>query len=193
MILTKASIISKRDDSHALHRLVDNLFAQLQESLASDVDGPAAFGTLLIDVADDFDRAPRGAASETLHRFEVPSGMPFTSYVCSFRVVGACTVDKGEPLALSPEMAMELNRIRTAKQYPMLTPTLFPGNLAIRKRPYDTLATSWTVFALLKHNTSPTIDGDAFAPAFKGSSSHAHPIAIFSASPTASLHRNTRL
>ena len=157
------------------------------------MDGPAAFGTLLIDVTDDFDRAPRGAASETFHRLEVSSGMPFSSYVCSFRVLVACTVDKCEPLALSPEMAMELNRIRAAKQYPMLTPTLFPGNLATRERPYNTLATSWTVFALLKHNTSPTIDGDAFARAFKGSSSHGHPIAIFSASPTASLHRNTRL
>ena len=89
--LTKASIIPNRDDSHALHRLVDNLFAQLQERLACDVDGPAAFRAFLIDVADDFDRAPRGAASETLHRFEVLSGMPFSSYVCSFRVVVART------------------------------------------------------------------------------------------------------
>ena len=85
-------MIPNRDDSHALHRLDDNLFAQLQERLASDVNGPAAFRTLLIDVAVDFDRAPRGAASETLHRFEVPSGMPFSSYVCSFRVVVTCTV-----------------------------------------------------------------------------------------------------
>ena len=180
-------------DSHALHRLVDNLFAQLQERLACDVDGPAAFRAFLIDVADDFDRAPRGAASETLHRFEVLSGMPFSSYVCSFRVVVACTVDKGEPLALSPEMATELIRIRTAKQNPMLTPTLFRGNLTTRERPYNSLATSWTVFALLKENRSPTIDGDAFDLAFKGSSSHAHPMATSPVSSTASLHRNTRL
>ena len=64
--LTKASIIPNRYDSYALHRLVDDLFAQLQEKFAFDVDGPAAFRTLLIDIADEFKRAPRGAALETL-------------------------------------------------------------------------------------------------------------------------------
>ena len=49
---TKASIIANRDDTHILHRLIDDLCAQLQERLASGVDGPAAFGTLLTDVAD---------------------------------------------------------------------------------------------------------------------------------------------
>ena len=70
-------------------------------------------------------------------------------------------------------------------------PTLFPGSLATRERPYNSLATSWTVFSLLKHNTSSAIDGDAFAPAFQGLSSHAHPMVISSASSTASPHRNT--
>ena len=45
-----------------LQLLVNDLFAQLQERLASGVDGPAAFRILLIDVTDYFDRAPRGAA-----------------------------------------------------------------------------------------------------------------------------------
>ena len=43
--LTKASIVPNRDDTHSLHRLVDDLFAQLQERLASGVDGPGAFKT----------------------------------------------------------------------------------------------------------------------------------------------------
>ena len=60
--LTKASIVPNRDGTHTLHRVVDDLFAQLQERLASGVDGPAAFRTLLIDVTDYFDRAPSGAA-----------------------------------------------------------------------------------------------------------------------------------
>ena len=166
--------MANRDDTHTLHRLVDDLFAQLQERLASGVDGPAAFRTRLIDVTDYFDRAPRGAALETLQKFGVPSGTPFSSYLRPFRVVVASTVDKGGPLAPSPEMAMELIRIRTAQQYPMLMPTLFPGNLATRERPYDSLATSWTVFAHLKHNFSPAIDGDVFAPVPQSSSSRAH-------------------
>ena len=154
--LTKASIMANRDDTHTLHCLVDVLFAQLQERLASGVDGPAVFRTLLIDVTNYFDRAPRGAALKTLQNL--------SNYLRSSRVVVASTVDEGGPLAPSPEMAMELIRIRTAQQYPMLMPTLFPGNLATRERPYDSLATLWTVFAHLKHNTSPAIDGDVFPP-----------------------------
>ena len=191
--LTKASIVPNRDDTHTLHRLIDDLFTQLQERLASGVDGPAAFRTLLTDVTDYFDRSPRRAALETLQKFGVPSGTPFSNYLRSFRVVVASTVDKGGPLAPSPEMAMELIRIRTAQQYPMLMPTLFPGILATRERPYDLLATSWTVFAHLKHNTSPAIDGgDAFSPAHKSLSSYTHQVAASSNSLTTSPNRSMR-
>ena len=145
--LTKASLVPNRDDTHTLHRLVDDLSAQLQEGLASGVDGPAAFRIVLTDVTYYFDRAPRGAALETFQKFVVPSGMPFSSFLRSFRVVVSSTVDKGRPHAPSPEMAIEFCRIHTAQQYQMLMPTLFQGNLATQERPYDSLATSWTVFA----------------------------------------------
>ena len=81
-----------RDDTHTRHRLVDDIFVQLQERLASGMDGPAAFRTLLIDVTGYFDRAPRGAALETLQKFGVRSGMLFSNYLRSFRVVVASTV-----------------------------------------------------------------------------------------------------
>ena len=145
--------MANRDDTHTRHRLVDDIFAQLQKRLASGVDGPAAFRTLLIDVTDYFNRAPRGAALETLQKFGVRSGTRFSNYCRLFRVVVASTVDKDGSLTPSPEMTMELIRIRTAQQYPMLMPTLFPGNLATRERPYDSLATLWTVFTHLKHYT----------------------------------------
>ena len=189
--LTKTSIIPNRDDTHTLYRLVDDLFAQLQKRLAFGVDGPAAFRTLLTDVAGYFDRAPRSAALEILQKLGVPSGTPFSSFLRSFRVFVASTVDKDGLLAPSPKMAMELVRIHAAQQFPMVMPTLFPGSLATRERPYDSLATLWTVFAYLKHSTSPAIDGNAFAPVLQGSSSHAHPMMTFSGSPTISPHRNT--
>ena len=125
--LTKASKFPNRDDAHALHPLVDDLFAQLQEQLASGVNAPAAFRALLIALADYFDRAPRGTAVATLQRFGVPFVTPFLSHLHYFRVAVASTVDKGEPLAPPPEMAMELIHIRTTQQYPMLVLTLIPG------------------------------------------------------------------
>ena len=125
--LTKASIVPNRDDMHTIHRPVDDLYAQLKERLASGLDGPGAFRALLTDVADHFDRALRGAALASLQTFGVPSGTPFSSFLRSFRVMVAGAVDKGGPLAPSPDMAMEPIRIRTAHQYPTLMPTLFPG------------------------------------------------------------------
>ena len=173
--LTKAAINANRDDTHDLHRLVDDLFSQLQERLSSGTGGPAALKILLSDFADYFDRAPRGAALETLQKFGVRTGTPFSSYLRALRVVVASTVEKGGPLAPSATMAIELVRIRTAQQYPTLMPTLFPGDRATREKPYASLALMWTAFADLKHNTSPAIIGDAFASAPQVPSSHAPP------------------
>ena len=72
-------------------------------------------------------------------------------------------------------MAIELVRIRTAQQYPMLMSTLFPGDLATREKPYVTLTSMWTAFNDLKHNMPPAIDGDAFASATRTSGSHTLP------------------
>ena len=156
------------------------------------MDGPAAFGILLTDVTDYFDLAPRGAALATLQQFGVPSGTPFSSFLRPFRIVVASTVDKVGPLAPSLEMGMELIRIRTAQQYPTLMLTLFPGVLATRERPYDSLETLWTVFANLKNNTSPAIDGEAFAIAHQDLRPPAHNMVTPSSSPTASPHRHVR-
>ena len=61
----------------------------------TDSSGPAAFKILLADFADYFDRAPRGAVLETLHKFGVRTGTPFSSYVRTLRVVVASTVEQG--------------------------------------------------------------------------------------------------
>ena len=188
--LTKAAIAPNRDDTHDLHRLVDDMFSQLQEKLSSGIGGPAAFKTLLTDFADYLDRAPRGAALATLQNFGVRTGTPFASYLRALRVVVAGTVEKGGPLAPSAAMAIELVRIRTAQQYPMLMPTLFPGDLATREKPYVTLASMWTAFNDLKHNMSPAIDGDAFASAARAPGSHAPPTVAVPAAPTAVSQRH---
>ena len=191
--LTKAAINANRDDTHDLHRLVDDLFSQLQERLSSGSGGLAAFKTLLTDFADYFDRAPRGAALETLEKFGVRTGTPFSSYLRALRVVVASTVEKGGPLAPSATMAIELVRIRTAQQYPALMPTLFPGDRATREKPYASLALMWTAFADLKHNTSPAINGDVFASASQLPSSHAPPpINAPTASVTAPQRHSSR-
>ena len=49
--LAKAAIAPNRDDTHDLHRLVDDLFSQLQERMTSGASGPVAFKTLLTDFA----------------------------------------------------------------------------------------------------------------------------------------------
>ena len=190
--LTKAAINANRDDTHDLHRLVDDLFSQLQDRITTGSSGPAAFKVLLADFADYFDRAPRGAALETLQTFGVCTGTPFSSYLRALRVVVTSTVEKGGPLAPSAAMEIELVRIRTAQQYPMLMPTLFPGDLATREKPYVSLASMWTAFGDLKHNTSPAVDGGAFASAPQASSLHAPPtVAVPAASVAVSQRQNS--
>ena len=191
--LTKAAINANRDDTHDLHRLVDDLFSQLQNRITTGSSGPAAFNVLLADFTDYFDRAPDGAALETLQKFGVRTGTPLSSYLRALRVVVASTVEKGGPLAPSAAMANELVRIRTAQQYPMLMPTLFPGDLATREKPYVFLASMWTAFGDLNHNTSAAIDGDAFASAPQASSLYAPPTAaVPAASAAVSQCRNSR-
>ena len=191
--LTKAAINANRDDTHDLHRLVDDLFSQLQKRLSSGSSEPAAFKILLTDFAEFFDRAPRGAALDTLQKFGVRTGTLFSSYPRTLRVVVASTVEKGGPLAPSATMAMELVQLRPAQQYPTLMPTLFPGDRATRKKPYASLALMWTAFADLKHNTSPAIDGDSFASALQASSAHAPPpITVPAASVTVPHRHNSR-
>ena len=188
--LTKAAIAPNRDDTHDLHRLIDDLFSQLQERMTSGASGPVAFKTLLTDFADYFDRAPRGAALATLQNFGVRTGTPFAGYLRALRVVVASTAEKGGPLAPSAAMAIELVRIRTAQQYPMLMPTLFPGDLATREKLYVILTSMWTAFNDLKHNMSPAIDGDTFASATRTSSSHAFPTVAVPAVSTAVSQRH---
>ena len=77
--LNKAAIAPNRDDTHDLHRLIDDLLSQLQERMTSGSSGPAAFKTLLTDFVDYFDRAPRGAALATLQNFGVRIGTLFAS------------------------------------------------------------------------------------------------------------------
>ena len=188
--LTKAAIAPNRDDTHDLHRLIDDLFSQLQERMTSGASGPVAFKTLLTDFADYFDRAPRGAALATLQNFGVLTETPFASYLQALRVVVASAVEKGGPLAPPAAMAIELVWIRTAQQYPMLMPTLFSGDLATREKLYVTLTSMWTAFNDLKHNMSPAIDGDAFASGTRTSSSHAPPTVAVPAAPTAVSQRH---
>ena len=191
--LVKAAIIGNRDDTHDLHRLVDDVFAQLQERIISGFSGPDAFKILLADFGDFFDRAPRGAALETLQKFGVRTGTPFSSYLRALRLVVASTVEKGGPLAPSATMAIELVRTRAAQQYPTLMPTLFPGDLATREKPYASLASMWTAFSDLKHNTSPAIDGDAYSSRPQASRPIATPTVPVPAAPAAGSQRYTRL
>ena len=191
--LTKAVLNANRDDTHDLRRLVGDLFSQLQERITTGSSGPAAFKILLADFAEYFDRALREAALETLQKFRVRTGTPFSSYLRALRVAVASTVEKDGPLAPSAAMAIELVGIRTAQQFPMLMPTLFPGDLATREKLYVSLTSMWTALGDLKHNTSPAIDGDAFASAPQASSLHAPPtVAVPTVSATVSQRHNSR-
>ena len=131
--LTEATINANRDDTHDLHRLVDDLFSQRQERMMTGSSGPATFRILLADFADYFYRAPRGAALETLQTFGVRTGTPFFSYLRTLRVVVASTVEKGGPLAPSAEMGIELGLNKDGTTVPYADADPVPGRFSYSK------------------------------------------------------------
>ena len=116
--------------------------------------------------------------------------LPFSCYLRALRAVVASTLEKGGPSAPSATMAIGLVRIRTAQQYPTLMPTLFPGDRATIKKPYVSLASMWTAFADIKHNTSPAINGDVFSSAPQASSPHTPPTITVPAASVIVPHRH---
>lgn len=112
----KSVIHANRSGIHDLHRLVNDLFAQLQETLTSGTSGPTAFNVALTELADRFVHAPCGVDLEALKAFSVHTDSPFSSYRRAFRVVVVGTGETCDALVPSAEMAMELVTIRTAQQ-----------------------------------------------------------------------------
>lgn len=129
----------------------------LKERLTSGPTRPGAYNILLTELTYCFDHAPRGAALEVLQKIGVRTGTSFSRYLQTFRVVVASTVEKSGPLASSPDMMIELARIGMAQQYQMLMPTLFPGKMATRERPYDSLQSMWTALANLNVVQHPPV------------------------------------
>ena len=136
----------------------------IQDRVPSGSPERVAFKAPLAKFSDPFERAPRVAGLISLENFGAPSGVPFSDYLCIFCVVIASMVQKGGSLALSPQMATELVRIRSPKQYPSSTLTLVPDTLANTEKPKATQAAIWAASLFLQHNSYPAMKGSAFPP-----------------------------
>ena len=82
--MVKSAIHANRDVTHDLHRLVKDLFAQVQDRVKSGSPKPTYFKAPLVDVTGDFDRAPRGAGLAILQNFHVLSGGMFEATFAPF-------------------------------------------------------------------------------------------------------------
>ena len=103
----KSAVHVHCNDIHDLRRLVDDLFPQAHDRVASRSPVPTAFKALLADLTDQFDRAPRGVGLATLRNFSFYFGVSFADHLRAFRVVEANTVEKSGPLAPSQETAID--------------------------------------------------------------------------------------
>ena len=50
-------------------------------------------------------------------------------------------------------------RMAVNEHYPSLMPTLYPGLMATKLRPFGTLDAMWSAFQALSHNKTPAING----------------------------------
>lgn len=167
------------EDTHDLHRFVDDLFTQPEKKLGTSSSGSAAYKLRQTDCGNNFNQAPRGAALGILQRFGVPPVTPFSVYLCSLWMVIAGTIEKGAPLAPSPEMMILLVKVR-----------LFPGNLSTKGIPYDSLVTISTAFTNLERITSHFTDCGTFTPMLQISSSHPLPTTAPPVATVIPLERN---
>lgn len=125
-----------------LHALFDVFFSQVGDHLTKDNTGLSAFKHLTNLVMDYFDTASQGVGYGQLQTFHESSETPLCLFFRAFRCHVACTV--GERRTTSPriEVVIEIVRTYTTKRwsYPVLIPSLFPGDLSAKTKSYAAIA-----------------------------------------------------
>lgn len=134
--------------SSELILFIPDYFEQIRRALAQDSSGPGAFAIFLRHLAHQFDAGDSQESFLRLQNFGVCNNTPFADSLPAFRLlVASVTVSEGV-LAPSVAMALELVRNSVMKQYPTLSPLLYPGKFATAKSPFVSISAMWEAFSL---------------------------------------------
>ena len=174
-----------------LTTVIDDIFGQVTRALDRKETGPAAFELLLQLLSRQFDHGDAASALRDLQSFGVPNGTPYSAYYRAFRMVVSGITGSERALAPGTGLVLEIVRLSVNEQYPQLMPILYPGGLANRQSPFETLDAMWLALGVLADNKTPAINGEKFY-SLPSTSSAGQFSASSSASPAARGHGQGR-
>ena len=151
---------------------LSDYFQQIRRRLDDGASGPEAFKQFLRLLADHFDTGDSQTGFLRLQQFGVSTGTSFAVYLRAFRLLVASVSGSERTLAPSTSMILEIVRSSVMKQYPMLSPLLYPGALATAVTPFVSVSAMWEAFSPLSTNQTPALAGDDYfsLPSTQGSS-----------------------
>ena len=138
---------------------INEYFEQVRRELDQGSSGPSAFRLLLRLLADQFDSGDNQESFLRLQSFGVSDGTPFSTYLRAFRLLVSSVSGTERALAPSVSMVLEIVRNSVMKQFPTLSPLLYPGTLATAVTPFDSIIAMWEAFAPLTTNQTPAMSG----------------------------------
>ena len=92
-----------------------------------DGSGPSTFRLLLRLMSTHFDHGDQGRAFEKLQAFGVPTGTVYSVYLRALRELTLVVQGTERVFKPSDAMALEVLRTSVSREFPVLTPVLYPG------------------------------------------------------------------
>ena len=138
---------------------MDDLFGQVSQALEDGATRPEAFTLFLRLLSSHFDRVDSGAGYKTLRTFDLPNGTVFCEFSRKFPAVVSAATRTARLLAPVAEILLEVVRMAVNEKYPSLMPTLHPGGMAAKPRPFGTLDDIWLAFQTFTNKKTPAING----------------------------------
>ena len=141
---------------------IADFFLQVGRALDQGSSGPDAFKLLLRRLAEQFDQGDSQESFLRLQNFGVSDGTPFSDYLRAFRLLVSSVTGSERVLAPSVGMVLELVRQSVTRQFPTLSPLLYPGTLATDTTPFASIDAMWDAFAPFHTNKTPAMAGSNY-------------------------------
>ena len=122
---------------------------------------------------------------EKLQAFGVPTGTKYSTYYSTylraFRELASVVQGTEKVCRPSDAMVIEVVRTSVSRQFPALTPVLYPGDLMTAREPFSSVSAMWLAHDVYATNNTPAINGETY---FSYTSPGGH--TTFSSSPPSS-------
>ena len=106
-----------------------------------------------------FDNGDAASVLSELHNFGVPNGTLYAAYYRTFRLVVSGVTGSERALAPGLGLVLEIVNLSVNEQFPQPIPSLYPGELAARPQPFDSIDAMWLALGTLANNKTPAING----------------------------------